>query len=211
MAEMIKHYDLIHSDEAPFLRLLDETLAVMEPSGIPYLFIGGLAARAYGRQRHTHDLDILVFMDDADRILERFEKAGFVTEKRDLTWLYKAFTKYGEKDAVVDILFKCRCEIFLDEEMLCRARVINYEGRTLPILAPEDFLVIKALAHDSETPRHWLDALSVLRYAEMDWTYLVKRARYGPRRVLSLLFYAQSIDLVVPDKVLQAIISMIQQ
>ena len=35
MAQMAKHYDLIFSDERPFLDLLDATSAVMELSGIP--------------------------------------------------------------------------------------------------------------------------------------------------------------------------------
>lgn len=209
MAQTTKHYDLLQSYEAPFLDLLDATLAVMEPSGIPYVFVGGLAARAYGRRRYTHDVDIFVRFEDADRTLECFEKAGFVTEETNPVWIYKAFTKFGEKDAVIDILFKSRGEIFLDQEMIRRARYLNYQGRKLPVLAPEDFLVIKALAHDSETPRHWLDALAIIRNAKLDWPYLVKRAKYGPRRLLSLLLYAQSIDLVVPNEALRAIFSMI--
>jgi len=33
----------------------------------------------------------------------------------------------------------------------------------------------------------------------------VQRARYGPRRVLSLLLYAQSNDLAVPDRVIETV------
>jgi len=43
----------------------------------------------------------------------------------------------------------------------------------------------------------------VLASRELDWPYLVERARRGPRRILSLLLYAQSIDLAVPDRVIE--------
>jgi hypothetical protein len=41
--------------------------------------------------------------------------------------------------------------------------------------------------------------------AQIDWEYLVKRARKGSRRVLSLLFYALSLDLIVPDRAITAL------
>ena len=59
-------------------------------------------------------------------------------------------------------------------------------------------MVVKALAHDEESPRHWYDALGVIACGGLDWDYLVRRAAKGPRRVLSLLLYATSVDLVVP-------------
>jgi hypothetical protein len=58
-------------------------------------------------------------------------------------------------------------------------------------------IVIKAIAHDEETPRHWFDALGIVARGDVDWTYLVQRASRGPRRVMSLLMYALSIDLIV--------------
>lgn len=191
--------------------MLDGTLQAMEQSGVPYFFIGGIAARAYGRRRHTHDIDIFVRFEDADRALESFANAGFETERTNPAWIYKAFAKHDGKDAVVDVIFKSSGEIYLDDEMIRRGRVLNYEGRKLPVLPPEDFIVIKALAHDSETPRHWLDALSVIRTEKLDWPYLVQRARHGPRRLLSLLFYAQSIDLIVPNEAVCAIYSTIER
>jgi hypothetical protein len=74
----------------------------------------------------------------------------------------------------------------------------QFRGTALRLIAPEDLLVIKALAHREETPRHWYDALAVIARSELDWEYVVERARKGPRRVLSLLVYATSVDLLVP-------------
>lgn len=50
--------------------------------------------------------------------------------------------------------------------------------------------------------RHWHDALALRSRRDLDWQYLPRRARHGPRRVLSLLLDAQSNDLPVPAKVI---------
>ena len=41
--------------------------------------------------------------------------------------------------------------------------------------------------------------------SDLDWDYLERRARRAPRRVLSLLIYAQSIDLFVPNRVIRSL------
>jgi hypothetical protein len=82
--------------------------------------------------------------------------------------------------------------------MLRRSTVETYKGSEVRIAPPEDLIVIKALTHDEETPRHWHDALSLIARGGLDWDYLLRRAIKGPRRVLSLLHYATSLDLLVP-------------
>jgi hypothetical protein len=48
--------------------------------------------------------------------------------------------------------------------------------------------------------------LAVVARCQLDWDYLVRRARrHGARRVLSLLLYAQSNDLVVPNGPIRAL------
>ena len=51
--------------------------------------------------------------------------------------------------------------------------------------------------------RQLADALGVVAAGGFDWDYLVRRADKGPRRVLSLLLYATSVDLVVPPSVIR--------
>jgi predicted nucleotidyltransferase len=109
-------------------------------------------------------------------------------------WLYKAF----RDDALVDVLFKAKGDIYLDDEMLARSVCCDVSGVAVRVIPPEDLFVIKALVHDEETPRHWFDALGLLSRENIDWDYLLRRARKGPRRVLSLLSYAMSLDLPVP-------------
>ncbi|HLK45463.1 MAG TPA: hypothetical protein VKT18_05720, partial [Acidimicrobiales bacterium] len=88
--------------------------------------------------------------------------------------------------------------IYLDDEMLARARCEPFHGRYVRVIPPEDLVVIKAIVHAEHMPRHWHDALSIVATEELDWEYLLRRARRGVRRVLALLLYAQSNDLPVP-------------
>ena len=59
----------------------------------------------------------------------------------------------------------------------------------------------------SRRPRHWHDALGIIASCELDWDYLLERGQHGARRVLSLLVYAQSDDLVVPDRAIRELAS----
>src|SRR5947209_14737221 len=93
--------------------------------------------------------------------------------------------------------------IYLDDEMLSRSVERDYDGLRLRIPSPEDQIVIKAIVHSEETSRHWFDALAILGRAELDWDYLLHRGRVGARRLLALLIYAQSSDLLVPTRVIR--------
>ena len=65
--------------------------------------------------------------------------------------------------------------------------------------------------HAEYSPRHWHDALALIVACDLDWDYLARRARHGPRRVLSLLLYAQSNDLPVPARVVQDLFALVTE
>jgi hypothetical protein len=74
-----------------------------------------------------------------------------------------------------------------------------FRGRLVPVAPPEDLIVMKAQATSEETPRYWYDALAIIGLTDLDWDYLVARSlQHGARRMLSLLLFAASVDLVVP-------------
>jgi predicted nucleotidyltransferase len=187
------------ADAQTLASVLAEATRVLDRGGLPYLLIGGMASSLLGRGRCSSDIDLLVAPERALEALDLLELAGFETERTNPNWLFKAF-----RDSVlVDILFKTRGDIYLDEEMLQRALLIERNGHRMRVISPEDLLVIKALAFDEETPRHWYDALALIAAGGLDWDYLIYRARKGSRRVLSLLVYATSVDLTVPVQVLR--------
>ena len=192
-------------DEEAFLLALDETVTALDDAGVPYLFMGGIASACQGRPRFTHDIDIFVKPQDARRALDALAAAGFETEETYAEWLYKGF-KHGQ---MVDLIFRSMGDIYLDDEMLERAPREPFMGREVKLVPAEDMIVIKAVVHNEHMPRHWHDALALIAVADLDWEYLVRRARKGVRRVLSLLLYAQSNDLVVPWAAVHELFSLI--
>jgi hypothetical protein len=68
---------------------------------------------------------------------------------------------------------------------------------------------MKAMAVDEESPWHWYDALGILAAIDLDWEYLLLRARKSPNRVLSLLHYATSIDIPVSRRALRRLHSSV--
>ncbi len=192
-------------DEPLFLAVLKQTVEALDGAGVPYAAMGGIASSVLGRDRWTHDVDLFVGPDDADRALGALADAGFRTQRTNEHWLYK-----GIKDGVlVDVLFRAKGDITFDEQMHARSRIGEFKGQPVRVLPPEDLLVIKALIHDEETPRHWHDALGLLAGNDFDWDYLLDRATHGARRVLSLLLYAQSVDLLVSEAAIRKLFDRI--
>jgi predicted nucleotidyltransferase len=182
-------------------RVLAEVIAELEGAAVPYLLMGGSGAQAFARPRRTDDIDVFVDPGDAGRAIATLADAGFRTEEADPSWLYKAW-----RDGVlVDVIFRSSGGIYLDAEMLKRGQRRDYRGTSVLLMSPEDLLVIKAMASTEETPHHWYDALALIARRELDWDYIHERARVGPRRVLSLLLYAESIDLAVSPDVVAAL------
>ncbi len=182
-----------------FARILREAVEAVDRAGYPFLVLGGLASSLVGRPRWTHDIDFLVRPGDARDVLEALRGAGFTTEETDPVWIYKAF----KDDVMVDVIFMVMGGIYLDDEMRTHSIERDYEGLRLRIPSPEDQIVIKAIVHREETSRHWFDSLAILGRAQLDWNYLLHRGRVGARRLLALLIYAQSADILVPSWVIR--------
>lgn len=188
-----------------FNRVLTDSVDALEADGIHYVFIGGVASGGLGRPRSTRDIDIFVRPEEAELALRALAKKGFKTENTDPTWLYKGF----KEEILVDIIFKSKGDIYLDSEMYARSITASFHGKQLRLVAPEDLILIKAMAHSEATPGHWHDALALLSHATIDWDYLTRRSRRAPRRILSLLLYAQSSDIWIPVHVIDQIYKVI--
>ena len=192
--------------DADIRQALDEVISVLRRADIAFLLIGGMSAAAFARPRMTDDIDVFVRPDAAKRTLEALAAAGFDTKEKDPYWLFKAW-KHG---VLVDIIFRSSGDLYLDDDMLARGSEREYLGVTAPLVSPEDLLVIKALAAAEHSPHHWYDALAVIGRCELDWDYVLGRARLaGPRRVLSLLLYAESIDLAVPAEIIEELFDVV--
>jgi predicted nucleotidyltransferase len=187
--------------EEVFLEVTDQALRALEKAGVRYGLMGGVASAVYGRPRWTHDLDVFIRQIDTDTVLSALEDAGFATQRTDDFWIYKGI-KHG---VLVDLIFRAKGDIFLDDEMISRLVDADFKGVSAKLISPEDLITIKAIIHDEATPRHWHDALAIIAAQDLDWEYLARRARHGVRRVLSLLLYALSVDLHVPESAVRRI------
>lgn len=194
--------DAHRTEERAFVSVLGEATAVLEDEGIDHVVMGGVAVAALARPRWTHDVDIFVRPDDAARALQVLERSGYETEKTDPLWLFKAW----KDDVLVDLIFRSEGGYYLDESILARSETVGFKGERFRVLPPEDLLVIKAAAHQEDAPYHWFDALALLARQRMDWGYLLERARRAVRRVLSLLVYAESIDIAVPPRIIESLV-----
>jgi len=188
------------SDLPTLEKILFEAIDILDSANIPYALIGGVAAKSLGRPRITHDIDLFVSPDDSNRVLEALEeKGGFTCQKRDPVWLFKAW----KENILVDIIFKSSGDIYFDDDVKSHVRRIQYLNHHINAISPEDFILIKAAAHQEHNPHHWHDALAVLKQGNIDWEYLLRRARHAPRRILALLIYGQSNDIAIPNDVIQ--------
>jgi predicted nucleotidyltransferase len=191
-----------HGDGDRLPLVLDETMGALRDAGIQFLLIGGVGSCVFGRDRGTRDIDVFVRPESAENALSALAARGFRTKKEYEHWLYKGW----KHDVLVDVIFRSSRDILLDQEMLDRARTVTFRGREVPVAPPEDLVVMKAVAASEDTPRYWYDAIAIIAQTELDWEYLVARARQrGARRILSLLLFADSVDLVVPPEPIEAL------
>jgi predicted nucleotidyltransferase len=190
----------IDSDESRrFDKALFATLDALESRKVTYALIGGIAASSLGRPRPTQDIDVFVRPEDAEAALQVLQENGFETNRFNPSWIYKAY----KENVLIDIIFRSEGGFYFDDEMRDHAALVNYHGRQIRVVSPEDFVLIKCAVHSEEGHHHWHDALSVLSQAKIDWEYLLHRSRKAPRRLLALLVYAQSCDIGVPNTLIQ--------
>jgi predicted nucleotidyltransferase len=192
------------SDEVT--HVLANALQALEAKEVQYVVMGGLAAAVFARPRTTEDIDLFVKPEDANPALEALAAAGFEVEETEPMWLFKAW----KEGVLVDVIFRSSGDIYLDDEMLARAVEHELRGSRTRLISAEDFLVIKAVATTEQGSHHWYDALGIIARHPIDWDYLVERARKaGPRRVLSLLLYAESNDMAVPAEAVERLFTIV--
>jgi predicted nucleotidyltransferase len=193
------------ADLARLESVLLDGAGALEAADVPYVLIGGAASSIRGRPRISDDVDFLVRKADAERALDVLGAAGFETERTDPQWIYKAM-----RDRItIDLMFWLAGDMYCDDDVLAHATRERYGGGEVNVASAEDLIVIKLLAHDEPSPHHWHDALALLALSEIDWDYLLERGRLSPRRLLSLLIYAESVDLAVSEQAIRKLFDLL--
>jgi predicted nucleotidyltransferase len=184
---------------APTREALFDTLAqvtrAFEEHGVPFIVGGGLAAEAYHLRETINDIDVFVKPIDAPAALRVLTEAGFHTWIEDPRWLYK-----GIKDGTtVDIIYESSGLVHVGDETFRRARRLDISGIQVPIMPPEDLIVMKAVAATPAAPKHWVDAISLLVSHPIDWEYLAGLSTRNPRKVLNVILHAYEDGVDVPS------------
>jgi predicted nucleotidyltransferase len=201
----------VHPEEPPeserLLAVLDDAVAALRGAEITFLLMGGLATSVLGRGRGVTDIDLFIRDRDVGSALAALRESGFDTMVVSPNWLAKGF-----KDGVlVDVISRSTHDITLTDDILERGVEVDVHGRRLPCVSPEDLIVMKAVATTEDTTRYWYDALSLLGRPDLDWDYLARRGKqHGARRMIAFLFFAGSMDLLVPDEIVDELLEAVR-
>jgi predicted nucleotidyltransferase len=167
------------AEDLPFGKIkesLKHAAGALRDAGVPFVLGGGLAVWARGGPATSHDLDLMVKPEDADRALEVLERAGMRPEKPPEGWLYKAW----DGDVLVDLIFRPVGEP-VEEELFERAEELEVNAVGMLVMSLEDVLVTKLKALDE----HELDYERPLEFARslrerIDWADVRDRTEGSP-------------------------------
>lgn len=161
--------------------LLKKIFPILKSFDIPYLLIGGYAAAIWGNVRATKDVDFLVNIPDTKvvPVVDEFKNKGFEVEYRRgdigdpiFGVIHLKFLVEGVKESIELLLGikKMPVDIYL------RAEKINLEEVEIPVVSPEDLIILKLLAGG---PIDLQDAGSLSRIMadSLDFGYLGKELR----------------------------------
>ncbi len=169
MAELDVPFSLIKES-------LKRTVAALDEAGVPFLIGGSLASWARGGPDTTHDLDVIVKPEDANRAQEALVAAGMRAEDPPESWLLKVW----DGDVLIDLIFE-PAGMTIDDELIERAELANAAAMDFRVMAVEDVLYTKLNALNE----HYLDFSSLLQIArsvreQVDWERLRERTAGSP-------------------------------
>jgi hypothetical protein len=119
---------------------LKRAVAVLRDADVEFVLGGSLASWARGGPETSHDLDLLLTPENAERALTALADAGMRPERPVEGWLYKAW----DGDVLVDLIFgPSGLEV---AETIGRADELPVLGMTLRTITLEDMLATKLLA-----------------------------------------------------------------
>ena len=199
------------NDERAFEDVLRRVVRALSGREVPFAAIGSIGSIAWGRPRWNRasaDIDLLVRPQDAEAAQRALVEDGFLAVA---TQDEHRLLKVEGNGVGVDLIFRTAGDVYFDDEMRSRVSERDVLGVRVPVVSPEDLVVNRALAFSEQTPTYWAEALSILARVELDWDYLLRRARHGVHRVLALLVYAQSADLPVPAAAVRSLFALVDE
>lgn len=162
----------------------------LRKNGINWAVFAGAAANVYGATRPLTDVDILVPAAEGRKIAVVFPE-GNAKRRKDGSIKGVALPGF---DLVAGLTFHpppASGKVDLDHEMVRRRMRRNIAGINVPVIPPEDNILIKAVwGRGPEVGKHdWEDVEAMLAHLpDLDWKYLRRRAaELGPREQIEQL------------------------
>jgi len=160
----------------PIEGTLKKSAAALEHRGVPFLLGGGLACWARGGPESSHDLDLMVRRQDAERALEALVDSGMRAERPPEQWLLKAW----DGEILVDLIFE-PVGLPVTDEVIARGDDLSVAGSWIRVMALEDVFATKLLALNE----HELDYEDLVQLArslreQVDWDAVRARTRHSP-------------------------------
>lgn len=165
-------------EQLEFLCLIAERL---ESARIPYMLTRSTAMMFYGVPRMTRDVDFVVELSPVSpaRIVELFSSDCYI----DLVSVEEAIQLEGMFNIIhykwamkADFVVRKNTPYRIEE--FERRRTVDFEGRTLTVVAVEDLVLSKLVwAKDSQSELQRRDVQELVRAEKrLDWEYLNARA-----------------------------------
>lgn len=169
---------------------LKRSAAALTDADISFALAGSYALWAHGAQESTHDVDLAVAQDDAERALAALDEAGFRTERPPEDWLYKAYAD----DVLVDLLFQINGRP-VGPELLGSAETLQVLGVWMPVLPAQNVVIGKLMAMNE----HFCDFAALLPGVravreQLDWA-AVQRDTAGNDFAVAFLVLARRLGI----------------
>jgi hypothetical protein len=142
--------------------------AALADAEIPYALGGGYALWVHGAPEPSHDVDLVILEEDADRARKTLADTGFDVEQPPEDWLFKAHLD----DVLVDVLFRITGEP-VTAALLDTATTTQVLGMWVPVLPATCIVGAKLLALNE----HYCDFAALLPVVravreQLDWPRL---------------------------------------
>jgi Nucleotidyl transferase of unknown function (DUF2204) len=158
---------------APLLTVLSELVTWFRTEEAPWALIGGVAASLLGSPRPTRNIDALVNLSERRwaRFLKAGERLGFVLRRANaLPFAQETRVlqmRHQKSGLDVNIVLG---SLPFENEVVAGATQVDLGGVSIPLVRPEDLIVMKSVGHrprDLDDIEAILAAQSTLKLTEM--------------------------------------------
>lgn len=153
---------------------------ILEKLKINYAITGGMAVAMWGRPRYTADLDIIVEIENADKISKLVETMLIRIKKSyaDKVTAIDAFRRKSEFN-LIESEYGLKADFFVigddehQKQEIKRARNKRIGGKMVKFISPEDLIIAKLRWYQQgQSERQLEDIASVIEAGNLDRRYL---------------------------------------